>query len=149
MRDRRGLAGWLALLYGAIACHWLNGPVARHLGPSELGAGLDLEADSWLTVCAALAGIACGDLPQIVLAAPPLRYAVLMRAVRRAAYREFRDAEPGWNRPLGLVQMLVFIAALALFRGRITSPLVRAIAPVQALAQSAGWVVRWRRQTYP
>lgn len=37
VRDRRGAAGWMgwiATLYGAILCDWLDGPVARRRGTS-------------------------------------------------------------------------------------------------------------------
>ena len=34
VRDRRGAAGWIATLYGAILCDWLDGPVARRRGTS-------------------------------------------------------------------------------------------------------------------
>ncbi|GAC1514587.1 MAG: hypothetical protein NVS2B16_21520 [Chloroflexota bacterium] len=45
IRDRRGVAGWmgwLALVYGAILCDWLDGPIARHRGTSAVGALFDL-----------------------------------------------------------------------------------------------------------
>ena len=46
VRHRRGLAGWLgwgAMVYGSVACDWLDGPIARRLGAtSQLRALLDL-----------------------------------------------------------------------------------------------------------
>ena len=63
IRDRRGRAGWLgwtALLYGAIVSDWLDGPIARRLGTSELGATLDIEADSWLTLSTSAVAVAAG-----------------------------------------------------------------------------------------
>src|SRR5256714_8888986 len=56
-RRRDGLAGWLgwgSLIYGSIVCDWLDGPIARRLGPtSQLCAGLHLGSDSRLTLAAA------------------------------------------------------------------------------------------------
>ncbi|MBA3823924.1 MAG: CDP-alcohol phosphatidyltransferase family protein, partial [Ktedonobacterales bacterium] len=53
VHDRLGLAGWLgcgAVLVAGTALDWLDGPLARRLGPTHLGAALDIEADSWLTL---------------------------------------------------------------------------------------------------
>ena len=71
VRDRRGPAGWLgwgALLPCVTLTDWVDGPLARRRGPTELGRVLDLEADSWLTLCASVAGVAWGGLPRYYLA---------------------------------------------------------------------------------
>jgi hypothetical protein len=60
IQHRRGFAGWAAwlwLLYGAIVCDWLDGPVARHLGTSEIGRVFDFEEDSWLTLISGVAAV--------------------------------------------------------------------------------------------
>ncbi len=91
LRRRTGLAGWLgwsSLIYGSIVSDWLDGPIARRLGTtSELGAVLDLESDSWLTLVAASSAAAWGGLPAYCMAAPLARYALLMAALRRIPYR--------------------------------------------------------------
>jgi phosphatidylglycerophosphate synthase len=141
LRDRRGPAGWLgwsAMLYGAILCDWLDGPIARRLGSSEVGEILDLEADSWLTLCAALAAVVCGELPSAVVAPPLLRYALLAEALRDTPYRAVHVDEPPWVRRLGIMQMLVFMAALAPFGGRATRLAIRLSAPIQPPIQIAG-----------
>jgi len=51
IRDRRGSAGWigwLILLFGVT--DWLDGTLARWIGPTGLGGALDIEADSWFTL---------------------------------------------------------------------------------------------------
>lgn len=148
IRDRRGVAGWmgwLAILYGAILCDWLDGPIARHRGTSEFGAILDREADSWLTLCAAGGAVGWGNLSVMVAAAPLLRYGLLLEALRTTPYAAVHADEPRWVRHLGIVQMLVFIAALAPFGGRATSRLARVTAPLQTPLQLCGLLVLRRR----
>ncbi|TMC08300.1 MAG: CDP-alcohol phosphatidyltransferase family protein [Chloroflexi bacterium] len=41
----------LALLLGCTVCDWLDGPLARRLGPTPLGAALDLSP-CWRRRCA-------------------------------------------------------------------------------------------------
>src|SRR5438309_6001329 len=53
---------WAALVAGATLADWLDGPLARRRGATPLGAVLDLEADSWLTLWAAIAAYRCGTL---------------------------------------------------------------------------------------
>lgn len=141
VRDRSGVAGWLgwlALLYGAILCDWLDGPLARHLGTSEVGAIFDMEADSWLTLCAAASAVSWGGLPVTVAVPPLVRYLLLFHALRHLHYGEVHIDEPRWVRPLGIVQMLLFIAALAPFAGRATGLAVRLVTPIQTPMQVAG-----------
>lgn len=148
-RDRTGLAGWMgwsALLYGAILCDWLDGPMARRHGSSELGAVFDLESDSWLTLCTAGAAVGWGDLPITVTSAPLLRYVLLLSNLRNHRYAGLHVDEPDWVRPAGIVQMLVFIAALAPFGGRATWNAVRLIAPTQAPLQVVGLLLLQRRR---
>jgi phosphatidylglycerophosphate synthase len=138
VRRRTGYAawtGWISLAAGSVLCDWLDGPIARRLGSSPAGAIFDLEADSWLTLTAGLAGVAWGDLPAYCLAAPASRYLLLTRALRHVHYREIFAAEPPWARWSGIAQMLLFTASLAPFGGRLTGGLVKGAAPIVAPAQ--------------
>lgn len=144
IRDRRGVAGWvawLALLYGAILCDWLDGPLARRRGTSSVGALLDMEADSWLTLSAAAAAVAWGELPALVVAPPILRYLLLLPGGLDSSQDGRQPPEPWWVRTLGIVQMLLFIAALAPFGGRATRRVTRVVAPIQTPVQVAGLVL--------
>ena len=146
---RSGLAGWLgwgSLVYGSIVCDWLDGPIARRLGAtSELGALLDLESDSWLTLAAGSSAVACGNLPAYCLAAPLTRYALLIAALRTIPYKQIYRGEPAWARPLGISQMALFTAALAPFGGAGTRLAVRLAAPIVAPLQLAGMLLLYRR----
>ncbi len=149
IRDRRGVAGWigwLALLYGAIVCDWLDGPIARRVGTSDLGVLLDREADSWLTLCAAAGAVGWGGLSMGVVLAPLVQYALMVDALRTTPYPEVYANEPGWVRHLGIVQMVLFIAALAPFRGRATSSLVRPTARLQTPLQLCGLILLRQRR---
>lgn len=149
VRRRSGLAGWLgwgSLVYGSIVCDWLDGPIARRLGKtSDLGALLDLESDSWLTLAAGSSAAAWGDLPTYSLAAPLARYALLMAALRRIPYPRIYSDEPAWARPLGIAQMALFTAALAPFGGAATRLAVRLATPIVAPLQLMGMLLLYRR----
>ncbi|HEX6800804.1 MAG TPA: CDP-alcohol phosphatidyltransferase family protein [Ktedonobacterales bacterium] len=113
IRDRMGLAGWLAFgaaLLAATALDWLDGPLARRLGPTKLGAVLDIEADSWLTLWCAAATVAWGGLPWIVLLPPLAHYLHPALALRRGALP--RGGGPWWARVVGVAQMALLLAAL-------------------------------------
>jgi phosphatidylglycerophosphate synthase len=149
VRRRSGLAGWLgwgSLVYGSIVCDWLDGPIARRLdATSELGALLDLESDSWLTLAAASSAAAWGDLPSYCVAAPLARYANLMAALRRIPYTQIYSGEPAWARQLGIAQMALFTAALAPFGGAATRLAVRFATPIVAPMQLLGMLLLHRR----
>jgi phosphatidylglycerophosphate synthase len=123
-----GRLEWLALLWGATGSDWLDGPVARRYGTTQLGALLDLEADSWLTLWAAAAAVRTGSLPAFSLVPPAGRYpAALVGHSRRAG------AAP-WQRAAGSLQMAVLLSALSPW------PRLRAgrrLAAVAAAAQAA------------
>jgi phosphatidylglycerophosphate synthase len=121
--------GWAALVAGATASDWLDGPLARRRGATRLGAVLDLEADSWLTLWSAIAAYRCRALPAWSLLPPTLRYAVML--VRRRPPRPDR-----WRRAAGTGQMLVLAGALSPWR-RVRSAVVRFALPAQALALAA------------
>ena len=115
-----GLAGssgplaWLAFtaaLLAATVTDWLDGPLARRLGPTALGAALDIEADSWLTLWCAGAAVAWGGLPWLCLAPPLLRYAQPLLDL--CAGRLPHGGGPWWSRVTGVAQMVLLIGALA------------------------------------
>jgi CDP-diacylglycerol--glycerol-3-phosphate 3-phosphatidyltransferase len=149
VRRRSGFAGWLgwsSLLYGSIVCDWLDGPIARRLGmTSELGALLDLESDSWLTLAAASSATAWGGLPAYCTAAPLARYVLLLAALRRIPYAHIYVREPAWARPLGIAQMALFTAAMAPFGGAGTRRAVRLATPIVAPLQLLGMLLLYRR----
>ena len=149
VRRRNGVAGWLgwgSLVYGSIVCDWLDGPIARRLGAtSELGALLDLESDSWLTLTAALSAATWGGLPGYCLAAPLARYALMVAALRRIPYAQIYADEPPWARPFGIAQMALFTAAMAPFGAAGTRLAVRLAAPFVAPLQLVGMLLLHRR----
>jgi phosphatidylglycerophosphate synthase len=149
IKDRRGRAGWLgwiALIYGAIVSDWLDGPIARRLGTSEVGAMLDIEADSWLTLSSSAVAAASGGLPAYVVAPPLLRYVRLAALQRYVPYRELVSGDPLWTRHVGMAQMTLFIAALAPFGGRWTRLLIRLGTPLVVIGQLVTLaVVSWRK----
>jgi len=149
VRHRSGLAGWLgwvSMVYGSIVCDWLDGPIARRLGmTSELGARLDLESDSWLTLASASYATTWGGLPAYCVAAPLARYALLMAALRKIPYEQVYADEPVWARPFGIAQMALFTAATAPFGGGVTRCAVRLATPIVAPLQLLGMVLLYRR----
>lgn len=149
VRRRSGWAGWLgwsSLIYGSIVCDWLDGPIARRLRmTSELGALLDLESDSWLTLVAASSATAWGGLPGYCMAAPLARYALLLAALRRIPYERIYADEPAWARPLGIAQMALFTAAMAPFGGAGTRHAVRLATPIVASVQLLATLLLYRR----
>jgi CDP-diacylglycerol--glycerol-3-phosphate 3-phosphatidyltransferase len=149
VRRRSGFAGWLgwsSLLYGSIVCDWLDGPIARRLGmTSELGAVLDLETDSWLTLAAASSAAAWGGLPAYCMSAPLARYALLLAALRKIPYGQVYADEPAWARPFGIAQMALFTAAMAPFGGAGTRRAVRLATPIVAPLQLVGMLLLYRR----
>ncbi len=135
IRDSAGLAGWLAFgaaLLAATALDWLDGPLARRLGPTKLGAVLDIEADSWLTLWCAAAAVAWGGLPWIVLLPPLVRYLHPALALGRGAL--LHGGGPWWARLAGAAQMAVLLAALLPFAGAWRAALPVLAWPVAALA---------------
>lgn len=106
-RERRASA-WIGLLLGCTLTDWLDGPIARRRKTTSLGAILDIEADSWLTLWAAVAAWRSGALPVWCLSAPVLRYPV---RVGSAAHRSMGARV--WQRAAGTLQMVVFCSALA------------------------------------
>lgn len=94
------------LLCAGVVSDWLDGPLARRAGPSSYGARLDVEADSLLTLGAAIAAVRCGA-PRVVLLSPLARYAVVW--VRPSLSSDERR----WDRITGVAQMVVLAIAIA------------------------------------
>jgi CDP-alcohol phosphatidyltransferase-like enzyme len=93
----------LPLFSAGVISDWLDGPLARRAPSSSHGARLDLEADSLLTLGAAIAAVRHGA-PRIVLIAPVARYLI---APARA-----RD-DVRWDRVTGVAQMALLGAFIA------------------------------------
>jgi phosphatidylglycerophosphate synthase len=120
---------WAGLVLGSTLSDWLDGPVARRFGASRLGAVLDLEADSWLTLWAAVAAYRTGALPGWSLLPPSLRY-LLYLSRRRPPHRA------AWRHAAGTAQMVVLGGALSPWR-RLRRASVWAALPAQVLALCA------------
>jgi phosphatidylglycerophosphate synthase len=119
---------WLTLLWAATVTDWLDGPLARQSGVTPLGAVLDLEADSWLTLWAAVAAWRSGSLPATCVAAPAMRYAVRWRRGLSLPM-----ATAGWQKAAGAAQMAVIAAGLA--PNRFIRGLARRLLPCAVVAQ--------------
>jgi phosphatidylglycerophosphate synthase len=105
-----GIAWGIALL-AATLMDWLDGPIARRIGPTRLGAAIDIEADSWLTLSTAVAAVVWGGLPWWVLAPPLVRYIHPVRAWLSGDLPA--GGGPWWARMTGVAQMALLLAALA------------------------------------
>lgn len=148
VRDRTGPAGRLgyaASLLGATALDWLDGPLARRAGSTHLGATLDIEADSWLTLWCAAAATAWGDLPRWCLLPPLLRYLDPLFALRAGGLPA--GGGPWWTRATGAAQMALFLTVLAPVPACRHRQLPTAIAGVVSAAQTAAllWLLARRR----
>jgi phosphatidylglycerophosphate synthase len=126
-----GTLTWVTALLGVTALDWLDGPLARWVGPTRLGCVLDIEADSWLTLCCAAGAVAWGGLPWWVLLPPLVRYAHPALALLRGKLPA--GGGPWWSRVTGVAQMALLLVALAPaeFAGR-TAALTIAAVPVSA-----------------
>lgn len=135
---------WIMLMYPALASDWLDGPVQRARGFTSLDRFLDREADSWLTLWVAAAASLQGPLPRSVLLPPLLRYALLLRGLRRHSYTRLMGHNPPWARPLAILQMGHLLAALAPFRGRLTTNAIQAVTPLLVLLVLSGEILQHR-----
>jgi phosphatidylglycerophosphate synthase len=136
---------WFALLWGGPS-DWLDGPLARFDGATRLGALLDLEADSWLSLWAGAAAWRTGELPWFGALPPFMRYLGLL------AHRRLRGRpERFWQRSAAGLQ--VVSVGLALAPQSDLRRLGRMLAPFGALAQTLSIAVvtidaRWRRPPF-
>jgi CDP-diacylglycerol--glycerol-3-phosphate 3-phosphatidyltransferase len=125
---------WVALVLSCTVADWIDGPLARHYGTTRLGALLDLEADSWLTLWAAIAAWRAETLPALSLLPAAIRYPVFVFA---QLCRQPRKPEPGtgavFERFTGTLQMVVLVAALA--PSKRVRRQARRFAPLAATAQ--------------
>ncbi len=99
----RPIAFWTTLLASTLL-DWLDGSLARCIGPTPLGAVLDIEVDSWLTLSAVLAGVRLGRLPRPCAIPSVARYALAPGPA--VDHRR-------WHHLAGRAQMAVLIAALS------------------------------------
>jgi phosphatidylglycerophosphate synthase len=106
---------WGIALLAATLTDWLDGPLARRLGPTRFGAALDIEADSWLTLWTAGAAVGWGGLPWWVLAPPLMRYLFPIRAWLRGGLPA--GGGPWWARGAGVAQMILLLAAISPLAG--------------------------------
>jgi phosphatidylglycerophosphate synthase len=96
----------VALLLAGVVTDWLDGPLARRAAATAHGPAFDLEADSVLTVGAAIAAARLGA-PRVVLLAPMARYAVVRLRPR------LDPDKARWDRITGVSQMVVLVGAIA------------------------------------
>jgi phosphatidylglycerophosphate synthase len=100
----------VGLVAFGIASDWIDGAIARRGAAVPYGARFDLEADSVLTLGAAIAAARRG-LGSFLVLAPVARYAVV--AVRDPG--TYTANELFWDRVTGVAQMALLIAALSPF----------------------------------
>lgn len=98
----------VALLAFGIATDWIDGAVARRGPIARYGPRFDLEADSVLTLGAAIAASRRRG-NSLLLVAPLVRYAVV--AIRDP--RTYSADDRFWDRASGMAQMTLLAAALS------------------------------------
>lgn len=104
---------WAPLLAAVTVADWADGWCARSRGEeSAAGAILDLETDSWLTVCAACAATTVGELPPSVVLAPLARGALFWLAPAGDAGLPYRHHGAWWERASGTAQMALLLGSL-------------------------------------
>ena len=122
----------VGLLAFGIATDWIDGAIARRGGSAMYGPRFDLEADSVLTLGAAIAAARRGR-GTLLIVAPLARYAVV--AVRDPS--TYTAGEVFWDRVTGIAQMAVLVAALAPVRLRALSAFAGPVATVRCAALAA------------
>ena len=98
----------VGLVVVGIATDWIDGAIARLGDAAPYGARFDLEADSVLTLGAAIAATRRGS-GRSLLVAPILRYAVV--AARDP--RTYTPRERFFDRVSGIAQMAVLVGSLS------------------------------------
>lgn len=151
IHDREGVAGWFAWGAGLLAASvldWCDGPLARRLGPTQLGGATDIEADSWLTLWLAAGAVAWGDLPWWCLLAPVAHYGRPLIALRRGELPSGHD--PWWGLITGGAQMLLIMAALAPVHGAVRDAAIeRAALPISTAQLLVMLILLYRRVRKP
>ena len=98
----------ITLVAFGIATDWIDGAIARRGAAAQYGPRFDLEADSVLTLGAAIAAARRGG-GWFLLFAPLVRYVVV--AARDP--QTYTAKEVFWDRASGIAQMAVLVAALS------------------------------------
>lgn len=136
----------LAVLASTVT-DWCDGPLARRFGPTQLGAVMDIEADSLLTLALAAAAVRWGRLSRLALIPPLVRYSDLVRTVRDGAI--FTGDAIWWCRASGSAQMLCFLLALVLSHQQHSTSRLRRVAIVVSVTQLATQILDGRRRFGP
>lgn len=147
VRDRKGSAGWigwLILLLGVT--DWLDGSLARWMGPTRLGGMLDIEADSWFTLWSAASAVVWGKLPAYCLLPPIIRYLDPLISLRNGHLPQ--GGGPWWSRLAGASQTGLFFAALAPFGGRWRNRLLTSAALPVSTGQCIALLVLLARKVW-
>jgi len=138
----RGVAG-LALVAG-IVTDWFDGKLARRFGATRLGAVMDIESDSLLTLAMAVAAVRWAHLPRYVLIPPLLRYSDLVRTLRRGEI--FTGDAIWWCRASGAAQMLLFLSATVANQRGVASRSLRRASLIVSFTQLATQLLDGRRR---
>ncbi len=134
---------FVLVVLAATVTDWCDGPLARRFGSTRLGAILDIEADSLLTLALPAAAVQWGGLSRLVLIPPIVRYSDLVRTVRNGT--NFSGDAIWWCRASGGAQMLCFLLALAPGRQQSSRSRLRRVAIAVSLAQLATQTLDGRR----
>ena len=141
IRKRKGIAGWIGWLMPLLGVtDWLDGSLARRVGPTRLGGVLDIEADSWLTLWSAAATVTWGELPGWCLLPPIIHYLEPMLALMQGNLPQ--GGGPWWYRLAGASQMGLLIVALAPFDWRKRKQFLTAASLPVSLGQCAAIFAR-------
>jgi phosphatidylglycerophosphate synthase len=138
----RRIAG-LALVAGIVTDRF-DGRLARRFGATRLGAVMDIEADSLLTLAMAVATVRWGCLPRYVLIPPLLRYSDLVRTLRRSEI--FTGDAIWWCRASGAAQMLLFLSAMVASQRRVASRGLHRASLIVSFTQLATQLLDGRRR---
>ena len=138
----RRIAG-LALVAG-IVTERCDGRLARRFGATRLGAVMDIEADSLLTLAMAVAAVRWARLPRYVLVPPLLRYSDLVRTLRRGEI--FTGDAIWWCRASGAAQMLLFLSAMVANQRGVASRSLRRASLIVSFTQLATQLLDGRRR---
>lgn len=147
IRDREGSAGWigwLILLLGVT--DWLDGSLARRIGPTRLGEMLDIEADSWFTLWSAAGAVVWGKLPAYCLLPPIIRYLDPLISLRNGHLSQ--GGGPWWSRLAGACQTGLFFTALAPFGGRWRNQILSATALPVSIGQCVSLLLLLARKVW-
>lgn len=150
IQDRKGIAGWIGWLMPLLGVtDWLDGALARRVGPTRLGSVIDIEADSWLTLWSASSAVAWGNLPYWCLLPPIIHYLEPLLALMQGKLPA--GGGPWWYRIAGISQMGLLIVALAPFDWRLRKQILAAASLPVSIGQCAAiviWLFRKLKKDY-